>query len=323
MINSKEKIVVIIINWNGRKLLETCLSSLKDNTNYENFKVIVVDNASSDDSISYLQNLSWVKVIPLKKNYGFAIANNIAIKYAIDALNPDYFLLLNNDTKLIEPNWLTTLVDIFQKHNDIGILGSKLLNNDLSLQNIGIFFDKDGFHWPKPTNLSALPILVDVDVILGACFMIRRNVVERIGFLDEGFFPYQFEEADYCVRARKVGFRVCSCRDSTVVHLSKGSIGRTPSESFYLINAKNEVRFMILNFPLDWLPHRFIKEIPKFAKSLLKKRSYAKMPQRYASRGFVRFNAYANVSLSNLRNIVELVEKRLNRNKKVYSKTFL
>ena len=113
------KVSVIIVNWNGKKYLEVCLSSVFNQT-YPDYEVILVDNGSTDGSIEYIKNnFSKVKLIELNKNYGFAKANNIGIKEAFKNSDIKYVITLNNDT-LTDINWLFFLVRVMETDSSIG-----------------------------------------------------------------------------------------------------------------------------------------------------------------------------------------------------------
>ena len=131
------EVCIIILNWNGKELLKDCLSSLLKLTGYPNYKVIVVDNGSTDGSLEYVKkNFPQVDVLPLDKNYGFAKGNNKGIKYALKKYKPRYILLLNNDTKIIQRDWLTKLVETAESDKKIGIVVPKLIYTDGRIQHI-------------------------------------------------------------------------------------------------------------------------------------------------------------------------------------------
>jgi len=110
------KVSIIIGNWNGKEYLKDCLKSVFDQQ-YLNFKVILVDNGSVDNSLEFVKkNYSAVEIISLDKNYGFAKANNIGIKHALKKYNPSYVLLQNNDTILLKDNAFTELINVFKIH---------------------------------------------------------------------------------------------------------------------------------------------------------------------------------------------------------------
>ena len=123
------QVSIIIVNWNGREYLSECLKSVF-NQSYDNFKVILVDNGSTDCSVEFVKNnFSHVQVISLDKNYGFAKGNNIDMKEALKDKDVQYIALLNNDTK-VEKNYLVELIKVMSSDNKIGICALKMLRMD-------------------------------------------------------------------------------------------------------------------------------------------------------------------------------------------------
>ena len=124
------KISIIILNLNGWKFTKNCLDSIKKNTLYANYNVIIVDNGSNDGSQYLIKSkFEWVDVLENKTNRGFSGGNNDGINYAIKKYNPNYFYLLNNDT-LVKKRWLKEVIKTAEKSKNIGIVGSKQLNFD-------------------------------------------------------------------------------------------------------------------------------------------------------------------------------------------------
>lgn len=221
---------VIIVNWNVKPLLRQCLASLRKQQGVD-FEVLVVDNASSDGSVEMVtEEFPEYTLIASNTNLGFAAANNMAIEHA----NGDFVLLLNPDTELIDTHTLAKLVRYMKERPHVGIVGPRLLNPDRTLQRSIRRF---------PTFVSQVLIMLKlhhifprlkslreyfaadidhmtgrtVDQVMGACFMIRGDVLCTIGNLDERFFIW-FEEVDYCKRAIDAGFQVCYTPHIEVVH---------------------------------------------------------------------------------------------------------
>ncbi|MFC1702919.1 glycosyltransferase family 2 protein [Patescibacteria group bacterium] len=229
---------VIIVNWNVKPLLRRCLASLQVQQGVD-FEVIVVDNASSDGSAMMVaEEFPEYTLIASNRNLGFAAANNIGIERA----NGDFVLLLNPDTELTDTLTLEKLVRFMEERPHVGIVGPRLLNADRTLQRSIRRF---------PTFLSQALIMLklhhllprlrslkeyfatdidhaterSVDQVMGACFMIRGEVIHAIGNLDERFFIW-FEEVDYCRRAIDSGFQVCYAPHIEVVHHGGESFGK-------------------------------------------------------------------------------------------------
>ncbi|CEK12662.1 glycosyltransferase family 2 protein [Chthonomonas calidirosea] len=204
---------VIILNWNTCELLQACLQSLFESSETVSFEVIVVDNASEDESREMVtQHFPQVRLLVNPRNVGFGAGNNAALPYA----RGRYLLFLNSDT-LVTKGSLSALVRFADEHPDIGIVGPKLLNADGSLQyscrrypNLAAgLFRNTLLGRLFPNNRFAADYLMkdwdhasvrDVDWVSGAALFIRRELVEQIGGFDEDFYMY-CEDVDLCWRA--------------------------------------------------------------------------------------------------------------------------
>ncbi len=233
------KICIIIVNWNTGKLLAQCLYSIASLPASEKAlinNVIVIDNDSSDQSIELAKQASGLAVefIELKKNDGFAKANNRGIKIALKEAGDDqHFFLLNPDTELWAGS-LTTLLKTLEADSRIGIVGPKLLNSDGTAQSsvranptlgsLAFVFLKlhrvfpNAPIWQRYMKSSFdYNQQSDVDQIMGAAFLIKKETVEDVGLLDERFWIW-FEEVDYCRRARSKNWRVVYAPRAQVMH---------------------------------------------------------------------------------------------------------
>ena len=229
---------VIIVNWNTKKLLDRCLTSIFKFTSALDFEVSVVDNGSEDGSQALVkQKFPQVKLIPNKDNLGFTKANNQGIKIA----KGEYVLLLNSDTYLIE-NSLKKLVDNAKNLDNLGALGPQLLNEDQTIQQSAGFFP----HLPQvlywmcflddlPGGIILKPYHIDhdsfyqkdrqVDWVTGAAILVPRRVIGKIGGLDENIFMYG-EEVDWCYRIKQQKFKVFYSPATKIIHIGRGSTGK-------------------------------------------------------------------------------------------------
>jgi GT2 family glycosyltransferase len=212
-------VYIIILSFNGSRWLQACLESLLT-TEYPNFKIILVDNASSDNSIeSVRRRFPEVDIIVNTRNLGFSEGNNIGIRRAISA-GADYVVLLNQDTR-VEPNWLSELVSVGESEQRVGILGSVQLN-----------YESDDFNsWTTSAMGENLDELkepararrwIPVEWVEGSCFAIKRETLEKIGLLDPIYFAF-YEEIDLCRRAAYRGFLVALAPRSRIHHFRGGS----------------------------------------------------------------------------------------------------
>jgi GT2 family glycosyltransferase len=266
------EVCIIILNWNGKELLKDCLSSLFKVTDYPNYKVIVVDNGSTDGSVEYVKkNFPQVDVLPLDKNYGFAKGNNIGIKYALKKYKPKYIILLNNDTKIIQKDWLTKLVETAESDKKIGIVGPKLIYPDGRIQHIWTivnpyrlqFFITNYKRGEKDSKRFS--IVKEVDALCAACVLIKKEVIERIGLLDENFTPFWLEDTDFSLRAKNSGFKLIYNGKVKVVHFEGVStkkyasrIDLTENINVFYIQRRNMLYFLLKHYgvktPLFQLP---------------------------------------------------------------------
>lgn len=229
-------LAVIIVSFNTKNLLKKCLESIFRQSSGLNFEVWVVDNASSDGSVEFVKkNFPKVHVIESMENVGFSAGNNSALKRA----KADYYLLLNSDTE-VKKETFEKLID-FAKQNDFGVFSCKLVNKDGSFQPnawdlpLGLPL----FSWVAalddfiPVFRTLLPSFHrkfsnyyqngrEVGWVGGTAMMIKKDVLKRVGYLDENIFMYG-EDVEYCMRARKKGFKIGWTDETSIMHLGGGS----------------------------------------------------------------------------------------------------
>lgn len=269
---------IIVLNWNGKHLLRRCLKTMRT-TAYDDFHLVVVDNGSTDGSLEMVRTeFGGVDLVEINENVGFSKGNNVGIEYVLGEHDPDQVLLLNNDIEVVDPQWLDYLVESANR-DDVGIVGCKLLYPNGDIQHAGgrvrysgdVLYRDDRYQEPK--------VLDRLEFVLGACFMIDRDVIEKIGFLDEGFSPINWEETDYCMRCRAAGYEVVYDPRSELVHhekKAKEQYGNTESEASLELNyyhKKNQIRFMLLNFSVTELLRRVPTEFREFIGCFLRRDS--------------------------------------------------
>ncbi len=300
---------IIILNWNGWKDTVECLESLY-RIDYPNYDVILVDNASSDNSIakieaycrgelkitskyiSYKKENKPIRILKYKlkelirgkvlkeeneilnlnphqkltlivndKNYLFVKGNNIAIKhFALPRLNTDYILLLNNDT-IVEPTFLSELVEVAEKDKKIGIIGPRICKYDNPR--------KTEWNWLQ--NVGENP--VEQPYLSGAAFMFNRKLIDSIGLLDSRYIQY-IEDYDYCQCARKAGFKVIHVPTKSKV-LHKGSIAQNKVDglliffrqrNYFLFKRKHLDSIHFLFFLIWYFFKKIFVEMGKYPK---------------------------------------------------------
>lgn len=239
-------VTVIIVNWNGRHWLERCLPALQAQT-YADFQVIVVDNGSTDGSVSWLdENWPAVRVLPNDRNLGFAAANNAAIS----ASRGEYVVTLNNDV-LVEPGWLSELV-AGAADPDIGMVASQIALWDRPdmLDSAGLEVDRAGIGWNRGWGQAAATARTACDVF-GACAaagLYRRAMLDEIGLFDEDFFAY-YEDVDLAWRAQRAGWRGRYAPAARVLHWHSAT-GRQSIERKLFLLGRNKVWTILKNY--DW-----------------------------------------------------------------------
>lgn len=235
---------IIIVNWNTRAILLDCLDSIAAHPPSRSYDVWVVDNASSDGSVTAVrERYPYVQVIENAENRGFAAANN----QAIEASRGDYVLLLNSDT-IVHAQALEHMARFLDVHHRVGVVGACLLNADGTLQPSWSAFPS---FWSEllgrnirsrsPYRTRDGSAAYSVDWVGGAALMIRREVIEQVGVLDEGYFMYS-EETDWCFRARRAGWEICYLPKATIVHLG-GQSSKKASACMKAELYRSKIRF--------------------------------------------------------------------------------
>ena len=222
---------IIIPVWNKVELTKQCLLALAKVTSGTEYEVILVDNGSTDGTHAFFQTLGGdVQVIRNQENLGFAKACNQGAL----AAHGDYLVFLNNDTIPLT-NWLQPLVSEVEEHPEVGIVGSKLLFPDGTVQHAGVVLDRSSlapYHIYRtfPGDTPAVNQRREFQIVTGACLLIRRTVFEKVGGFDNGFLN-GFEDVDLCLKVRDEGWQVVYQPRSTLYHLESQTPGRKANES--------------------------------------------------------------------------------------------
>jgi N-acetylglucosaminyl-diphospho-decaprenol L-rhamnosyltransferase len=232
------KLAVVIVNYRTAHLVVQCLDSLQSELADVNARVIVVDNRSQDDSLPTLRK--WiaahdagglVQVIEAGSNSGFSAGNNVGIR-AVDA---DYYLLLNSDT-IVRPEATRVLLETADSHPRAGIVSPRLEWPDATPQESCFRYASPWSELVDAAQTGPVTALFDWSVVAlpvsdsivmpqwtsFACVLVRREVIEQIGLMDDGFFMY-FEDVEYCRRTREAGWDIVHNPKARVVHLRGGS----------------------------------------------------------------------------------------------------
>jgi GT2 family glycosyltransferase len=248
-----KKIAVVILNWNGAKLLEQFLPSVIFFS--DEAQIYVADNASKDESIAVLKTkFPSVKIIQNEANYGFAKGYNEALLY----VEEDYYALVNSDIEVTE-NWLAPILSIFENQPEIGIIQPKILNfkNKEYFEYAGAaggFIDKYGYPYCRgrifdtiEKDLHQYDDEKEIFWASGACFFIRKEIYRTLKGFDDDFFAHQ-EEIDLCWRAFNLGYKIKYTSKSAVYHVGGATLNEgNPMKTF--LNFRNSLLMLTKNLP--------------------------------------------------------------------------
>lgn len=261
------KVGIIILNWNSALITYDCLKSLMS-VDHVTFKVFVVDNGSIDNSLNELveniNNEKKITVINLEYNYGFTGGNNIGIQIAQREYDPDFFLLLNNDT-VVDPFFLKNMISSFSLDKQIGVVVPKIFfygENREFLYFAGGYINKlsglgEHYNWKKKDSTSSVQSKY-VSFANGCSMLIKKDVINTIGVLDDNFFA-NIEDVDYSYRILNAGFKIYYNAEAHLWHregfASKKNIGNwirvyLTTRNVILLQRKHASFFLFFFFTL-------------------------------------------------------------------------
>lgn len=247
---------IIIVNWNSKDYLQKCLASVLSWTTGVNFEIVVIDSASFDGADEMLKHCyPQVRFMQSDRNLGFARANNMAFRESTGR----HILFLNPDTELIGPD-INILFDSIQLLPKAGAIGCKLLNADRSVQTSCIqafptilnqllsseflrtLFPKSQL-WGMTSLFSDKDEPAEVDMISGACLMLRREVFEQVGLFSEDYFMYA-EDLDLCYKIKLAGYSNYYIPGASIIHFGGGSTEKSPNDFSVVMTRESIWRFM-------------------------------------------------------------------------------
>lgn len=257
------KTAVVILNWNGRKFLEKFLPSVITFSK-EDAEIIIADNASSDDSLEFMQKeYPEIRVIKNAENGGFSKGYNDALSQ-IDA---DFYVLLNSDIE-VTPHWIKPIITLMESDKSIAVCQPKLLSyaEPQKFEYAGAaggFIDKYGYPFCRgrifqnlETDNGQYDNVCEIFWASGAAMFVRADLYHKYGGLDNDFFAHM-EEIDFCWRLKNEGYKVMYCPDSKVFHVGGGTLPKNNSKKTYL-NFRNNFYLLYKNLPSDKLFKVFI-----------------------------------------------------------------
>ncbi len=250
-----KKIAIVILNWNGVKLLEKYLPSVIKNSSEKNVELYVADNNSSDDSVAFLKkNYPLVKIIKQEDNYGFAEGYNRALQ----KVEADIFVLLNSDVE-VTPGWISKCLKLFEANAKIAAVQPKILSFEKPhlFEYAGAgggFIDKYGYPFCRGRMLNKIePDIGQYNTSTpifwasGACMFLRAEAFKKAGGFDSDFWAHM-EEIDLCWRMKNLGYEVWYQPESVVFHLGGGTLSYGSPKKIYL-NFRNNLWMLFKNLP--------------------------------------------------------------------------
>lgn len=246
---------VIILTYNNLNLTQACLDSIDKYTNYKNIEIIVVDNASTDETADFLkknyQHKENYKIILNTKNLGFSAGNNVGLK----AATGDYLVLLNNDTRVTR-GWVRTMVNHFRNNSKLGLLGP-VTNNIGNEAKIITHYKNPDEMYPEVNEIVLKNVgkLLPLRTVAFFCVMISREVFEKVGLLDEAFGLGFFEDDDYCRRVQQLEYEIFCAEDVFIHHHLSASFDKVKSNVRQTLFENNKKIYESKWGP--WQPHQY------------------------------------------------------------------
>jgi GT2 family glycosyltransferase len=215
MLTENGKVSIVLAAYNALQYTKACLQSIAKYTDVP-YELVLVDNGSSDGTREYFNTISGARIIHNKTNLGFSRGYNQGIK----AGRGDFFLLINNDC-IVGPNWLSNMISCAKSNPGIGMVGPRgnhingIQRIDREFENTQAFYKFAGlFNRPDPSKWF------EVKKLVGFCILIKREVIEKVGYFDESYGIGTHEDIDYSIRVRQAGFKLFCAGDVFVYHFS-------------------------------------------------------------------------------------------------------
>lgn len=237
-LNECPLVSIIIPNCDHVDELKKCIDSIQSKSTYSNYEIVIAENNSREDrTFEYYDSITEqnrnIRIIKWDGGFNYSAINNYAVK---QAANGEYLLLLNNDTEVIAPAWIEEML-MFVQRDDVGAAGAKLYYPDGKIQHAGVILGKGGIagHAYKGANkrdigyMGRLTYAQDMTAVTAACLMIRRDVWERVGGMDESF-AVAFNDADLCMKIRKAGYLIVWTPYAELYHYESLSWGEEDTQ---------------------------------------------------------------------------------------------
>lgn len=260
-LKAESKISIIIPTKDQLQLLKACVDSVLSKSSYSNYEIIIIDNNSTEvETLEYFNDLSRssagrVRIVAYPKPYNFSAINNFAAKQAAG----DYLVLLNNDTMVLQAEWLQGMLSQTQR-SDVGIVGVKLVFPNKTLQHAGVVLGMGANgvaehpHIAMPMEsagyMNRAALVQDFSAVTAACLMIEKKLYQQVGGLDEENFKVLYNDVDLCLKVREQGYKVLWTPDVTLIHHGSSSLKKVKQDPKRIQQTQQEVDNMLEK----WLP---------------------------------------------------------------------
>ncbi len=228
-------IEIIIVTYNAKEKLIKCLRSVQKYTKEIAYKLTIIDNHSSDGTADFLERnyKNKHRVVFNRKNLGFSGAANLALR-----ISKSRFIILLDDDVEVTPYWLSKLYQRIKRSSKFGIVGCKIISSNGRIFSADFRLNPFGILGRNEVDRGQRDYVRETEALPGPCWIMRRELIEKVGYFDERFFPCQFEDIDYCIRTRLAGFKILYDGKIKIIHhhLYRSGNQRTKSE--------NEKRFI-------------------------------------------------------------------------------
>jgi GT2 family glycosyltransferase len=235
-------VAIVILTWNARRFTQACLRELRAITEHPSWRVIAVDNGSTDGTAAWLRALDGVTVIENGENLGFSRGCNVGIAAATPG---EDIVLMNNDVLVTDPAWLTRLQEVAYADRATGVVGTRLVDDEGLISHLGAYMQPLTL---RGQQIGGMELDVNqcardrqVESVVFAQVYLRRDCIDKVGVLDEELFAY-FEDTDYCLRAERAGFKVmCAGTSRAPVHVQNTSTRENAVDFWSIYNRSQEV----------------------------------------------------------------------------------
>lgn len=233
IIKDRPELSIIIPVKDQLPYLDKCLASLQ-NIRDVNYEIIISNDGSNEETLHYLEQFKQLNIVHSKQSEGFISACHKGVERAIGK----YLLFINSDTELCEPSSFRKMLDIFKYNEKVGVVGARLLLDNNTVQHAGLIFDSKQMnyihkYYGKDMNDPVVCVNETVDVVTGACMMTTRDLWDKIGGFDKVFSPGYFEDTDYCLRAKEIGYSTIYCGEALLYHYQSKSFIGGPSKNHF------------------------------------------------------------------------------------------